>query len=78
MQPQANSLNTTDYAVIEQALREAMNRGTDYQVMMQYRDVLTKLQGYPSETGAFSMEQTRNQSAELDGFRYDYDDNAGL
>ncbi|CAM3522434.1 hypothetical protein [Marinicrinis lubricantis] len=66
-----HNFSAADYAVIEQALREAMNRGTDYQAMIQYRDVLTKMQGIPTD---FAM----NTPAATDGFRYDYDDSAGI
>lgn len=40
-------LNPEDMAVIEQALWEGLNAGIDYQKMMRYREVLSKLQQFP-------------------------------
>lgn len=63
-----------DMAVIEQALREAINQGADYHKVSTYQTVLGKLQGMPlSDTTA-----SPSYAAMEDGFRYDYDDNAGL
>lgn len=71
---QEGDLNAFDFAVIEQALREAMNRGTDYQDTLQFRNVLTKLQRY-SSTHSTSMTTESSEHHAIDGFRYDYDDN---
>lgn len=64
------NLNSNDIAVIEQALREAMNNGYDYQSVLAYREVLSKLQAMPigHDPGATT------EQASKDGFRYDYDD----
>ncbi len=67
-------LNRNDLAVIEQALREAINNGVDYQAMINYRNVLTKLQNIPTAESNLRVEAG---AAPMDGFRYDYDDNAG-
>lgn len=42
-------LDPQDVAVIEQALREGMNSGIDYQKMMRYREVLSKMQQFPHD-----------------------------
>lgn len=59
--------------IIEQALKEAIQHSGIYQSKMQYRQVLTKLQGW--HTQEFMME-TNNEF--YDGFRYDYDDESRL
>jgi hypothetical protein len=72
------NLNVNDMAVIEQALREAINNGTDYQALLSYRDVLTKLQKVPAQNGQQLQVEAGNAGnigdAQHDGFRYDYDD----
>ncbi|WP_309118469.1 hypothetical protein [Paenibacillus sp.] len=67
------SLNRYDMAVIEQALREAINQGADYHKISTYQTVLGKLQG-AYEAGSAS----RTTMAQDDGFRYDYDDSADM
>lgn len=65
-------LNKHDIAVIERALREAINQGADYHKISTYQAVLGKLQEYNHS------EHVSNPSmkTQLDGFRYDYDDSA--
>lgn len=63
-----------DIAVIEQALREAINQGIDYQAITNYRGVLRKLQTLPVDQG---FQLNAGEGVPLDGFRYDYDDSAG-
>jgi len=67
-------LNRNDMAVIEQALREAINQGADYYKVSTYQAVLGKLQGNrsPDLAGLDSGSQGN------DGFRYDYDDASDL
>jgi spore coat polysaccharide biosynthesis protein SpsF (cytidylyltransferase family) len=65
-------LNNQDMAIIEQALREAINQGADYHKVSTYQSVLGKLQEI-SHADAFAQTTMR---AEADGFRYDYDDSA--
>lgn len=65
-------LNNHDLAVIEQALREAINQGADYHKISTYQSVLGKLQEQQDQFGNGMAMGTR----QLDGFRYDYDDNA--
>ncbi|MCI3922530.1 hypothetical protein MO973_20065 [Paenibacillus sp. TRM 82003] len=66
--------NRHDVAVIEQALREAINQGADYHKVSTYQTVLGKLRGM--HNGEESVQPS--SMAMEDGFRYDYDDNAGL
>ncbi len=66
-------LNRYDMAVIEQALREAINQGADYHKISTYQSVLGKLR----DTDA-SAAGSRSAMASDDGFRYDYDDSADL
>ncbi|HZG78958.1 MAG TPA: hypothetical protein VEZ72_24110 [Paenibacillus sp.] len=66
-------LNRYDMAVIEQALREAINQGADYHKISTYQTVLGKLQD-ASSYGASS----RPAMASSDGFRYDYDDSSDV
>lgn len=68
-------LNDNDLAVIENALRQVMNQGTNYRDMINCREVLTKLQGISPDS---RNELTEVQTALADGIRYDYDDNASL
>ena len=51
-----------DIVIIEQALKAVSNSSTDYQELEQYKTVLQKL-------------KNNGETAQLDGFRYDYDDN---
>ncbi|HZH60790.1 MAG TPA: hypothetical protein VEY70_14700 [Metabacillus sp.] len=51
-----------DMAIIEQALKAVSKNSSDYQEIAQYETVLQK----------FKNNEEKNQ---LDGFRYDYDDN---
>lgn len=68
-------LNDNDLAVIENALRQVMNQGTNYRDMINCREVLTKLQGISPDS---RNELTEVQTDLADGIRYDYDDNASL
>jgi len=65
-------LNNHDMAVIEQALREAINQGADYHKVSTYQTVLGKLQEMNHAEG-YAAGPTGQ--AQADGFRYDYDDN---
>ena len=67
------NLDMNDLILIEQALRERINQGTDYQKMLAYQGVLNKLQGMPQAD--LQMGQAGQSNAMQDGFRYDYDDN---
>lgn len=51
-----------DIVIIEQALQAVSNSSTDYQELEQYKTVLQKL-------------KNNGEIPQLDGFRYDYDDN---
>ncbi|MCM3441142.1 hypothetical protein [Metabacillus halosaccharovorans] len=51
-----------DIIIIEQALNAVANSSTDYQELEQYKTVLQKL-------------KNNGKTTQLDGFRYDYDDN---
>jgi len=51
-----------DIVIIEHALKAVSNSSTDYQELKQYKTVLQKL-------------KNNLETAQLDGFRYDYDDN---
>lgn len=64
------NLSSNDLAIIEQALRDGMNHGYDYQVMLNYRSVLSKLQGFPTQHDGLIIEAGET----LDGFRYDHND----
>jgi len=63
-------LNRYDMAVIEQALREAINQGADYHKVTTYQTVLGKLQEMDDVDARTTM------GPPADGFRYDYDDSA--
>jgi spore coat polysaccharide biosynthesis protein SpsF (cytidylyltransferase family) len=63
-------INNQDMAIIEQALREAINQGADYHKVSTYQSVLGKLQEI-SHADAFAQ---ATMQAQTDGFRYDYDD----
>ncbi len=67
------NLNGNDVAVIEQALREAINNGIDYQSIISYREVLSKLQRIPHSNQTL---QVNTGGLPMDGFRFDYDDSA--
>ncbi|WP_175596789.1 hypothetical protein [Bacillus sp. MRMR6] len=54
-------VSTNDLAIIEQALKAAVANSTDYSEIEQFESVLKKLKSTSSE-------------AQMDGFRYDYDD----
>ena len=69
------NLTPRDLAIIEQALSEAVNNGTDYQKALSYREVLTKLQKLPLQFDGLAVNA---DAAFRDGLRYDYDDNAEL
>ncbi|HZG56042.1 hypothetical protein [Paenibacillus sp.] len=67
-------LNRYDMAIIEQALREAINQGADYHKISTYQSVLGKMQEmYSGDPVAGGM-----SAAAQDGFRYDYDDRSDL
>lgn len=44
-------LSAQDVAVIEQALRQAINNGFEYQAAITYRELLTKIQRQPVGEG---------------------------
>ncbi|WP_199614603.1 hypothetical protein [Paenibacillus alkalitolerans] len=67
-------LNPHDMAVIEQALREAINQGADYHKISTYQSVLGKLQEYNHADPV----ARRTANTALDGFRYDYDDSVDV
>jgi hypothetical protein len=69
------NLNGQERAVIEQALRVAINNSGDYQKMIHYREVLTKLQGIPVTD--YAAPGTRGEELD-DGFRYDFDDSSDV
>ncbi|WP_166241685.1 hypothetical protein [Paenibacillus turpanensis] len=77
-------LTNQDWATIEQALREAIHSGSDYRKIMNYRSVLTKLHSvHPNDFEAYTAGSGEQKGGfgsmpELDGFRYDYDDNSEL
>ncbi|TLS50160.1 hypothetical protein FE782_21025 [Paenibacillus antri] len=66
-------LNRYDMAVIEQALREAINQGADYHKISTYQAVLGKLNEAHGAAAASRTTMERN-----DGFRYDTDDSSDL
>lgn len=72
-----NQLDQQDITVIEQALMEAMNNTSDYQVISAYQDVLNKLKEEGVES-APSMKKGAEQVQSIDGFRYDYDDSSNV
>ncbi len=74
------NLTNQDWAMIEDALRQAIHSGTDYRMAMNYKSVLTKLQSiHPDEMGAIRNGAAYLQSAPFeDGIRYDYDDSSDL
>jgi len=51
-----------DVAIIEQALKVALQNSSDYEEISQYESVLQRLKSVSTD-------------AQHDGFRYDYDDN---
>jgi hypothetical protein len=67
------NLNGNEVAVIEQALQEAINNGIDYQAIISYREVLSKLQRIPHSNQTLQVDAGE---LPLDGMRFDYDDNA--
>lgn len=67
-------LSSQDMAVIEQALKSGINNGFDYQSILAYREVLSKMQGYPTQHEGLHVDAGNYPR---DGFRYDYDDNIG-
>lgn len=68
-------LNRYDMAVIEQALREAINQGADYHKISTYQTVLGKMRN--AKSGGEEHGSNVSAKAPQDGFRYDYDDNSG-
>jgi len=62
-------LDLNDLALIEQALREGVNQGTDYQKSLAYQGVLTKLQSEPD-----MMQLNRANESEPMHDRYEFDD----
>lgn len=66
------NLSSNDMAVIEQALSNGINQGFDYQSILAYREVLSKLQGLPIQHNGIKVDAG---NLPKDGFRYDYDDN---
>ena len=62
-------LNRYDMAVIEQALREAINQGADYHKISTYQSVLGKLRD-----SSYGASDRPAMASSDDGFRYDYDD----
>jgi hypothetical protein len=67
-------LNAHEFAIIEQALREAINQGADYHKIATYQAVLGKLQ----ETLSQDTFTYKSHLTAIEGFRYDYDDNVEL
>mgnify|MGYP005748340335 CR=1 FL=1 len=55
------NFSSDDRAVLEQALQYAASNSSDYQEIMMYEQLLTKL-------------KSPSKSIAKDGFRYDYDD----
>jgi hypothetical protein len=49
-------LNAHELAVLEQALREAINNGYDYRSAVAYRELLSKLQSLPLGSETFAIE----------------------
>ena len=49
-------LNADELAVLEQALREAINNGYDYRSVVAYRELLSKLQTLPLGSDTFAIE----------------------
>jgi hypothetical protein len=74
----ALNLNGQERAVIEQALKEAINNSGDYQKMIHYREVLTKLQGMPVIDHIAVSANAGGDDLPDDGFRYDYDDSSDV
>lgn len=64
-----------DVAVIEQALRLAMNTENKESKVSQYREVLSKLQNNAEAAMLFGSKQ---KTVAHDGLRYDYDDSSDL
>lgn len=53
------NISSEDLAVIEQALREGINHGYDYQSTLTYREVLSKLQSYPIQHEGLQVDSER-------------------
>lgn len=62
------NLSSEDMAVIEQALRDSINQGYDYQAILAYRGVLSKMQGFPTKHDGIKVDIG---DFPKDGFRYD-------
>jgi hypothetical protein len=69
------NLSSHDMAVIEQALQNGINQGFDYQTILAYREVLSKMQGFPTRHNGMRVDAV-DFPVQQDGFRYDYDDSA--
>lgn len=67
--------STNDFAVIEEALKEAMANQADYQAVLAYQEVLQKLQG---KSAAENTLEANIGQPNQDGFRYDFDDASDL
>jgi hypothetical protein len=65
-----------DLAVIEQALKQAIAGGADYQEILTYQEVLNKLHGKKAQPS--TTLQVDAGLPPLDGFRYDYDDSSDI
>jgi hypothetical protein len=66
-------LDAYELAVMEQALREAINNGYDYRSVVAYRGLLSKLQAVPPGAAAFTLDANSpgpaGQAAEAGGDR---------
>jgi hypothetical protein len=64
-------LNSNEVAVLEQALREAINNGYDYRAVLSYREVLSKLQTVPIGSNELMVDAgqpgTIGHAAEVEG-----------
>lgn len=69
------NLDQNDFALIEQALRERINQGSDYQKAMAYQGVLNKLQGAEASTITQTGQAAPIETMAQNGITYDYDDN---
>src|SRR5690554_4968090 len=54
-------LSSQDMAVIEQALQTGINQGFDYQAILAYREVLSKMQGYPTQHEGLRVDAAMEQ-----------------
>jgi hypothetical protein len=61
-------LNNDEVAIVEQAIRRAMNQTSDYQEIYAYQGILEKLVGNDNAKSRLNR----------DGIRYDYDDSSDL